>query len=120
RRASSGERAAKAAAEAATTGGQRMIRVWERMKRIIPNNPSSAAAAAASDAADAAGGNNEFLPEACHRSHLSQSLSAGLIPADQRGPSWIAMACSDPEDDLINRTSYSQLKERAASAPPTA
>ncbi|CAI5483865.1 unnamed protein product [Closterium sp. Yama58-4] len=99
-----------------------MIRVWERMKRIIPSNPSSAAAASASDATAAASGDSSsnFFPEACHRSHLSQSLLAGLIPADQRGPSWIAMACSDPEDDLINRTSYTLLKERAASAPPTA
>ncbi|CAI5482313.1 unnamed protein product, partial [Closterium sp. Yama58-4] len=32
----SGRQAAMVAAEAAATGGQRMVRMWERLKRIMP------------------------------------------------------------------------------------
>eukprot|EP00271_Cylindrocystis_brebissonii_P022829 TRINITY_DN893_c0_g1_i1.p1 TRINITY_DN893_c0_g1~~TRINITY_DN893_c0_g1_i1.p1 ORF type:complete len:1193 (+),score=268.35 TRINITY_DN893_c0_g1_i1:794-4372(+) len=95
-RAASGVRAAMKAAEAAATGSKRMKKVWEKMKVIVAHKHQE----------------GESGPPAqlkLEGSTLSTALRQGEIPAEQRGTAWMAVACANPEEDLLPRSRYAQL-----------
>eukprot|EP00850_Spirogloea_muscicola_P012537 SM000081S22671 [mRNA] locus=s81:471709:478152:- [translate_table: standard] len=91
-RKTSGVRAAIAAAEAADTGGKRMKRVWEKMRRIILGSRK----------ADA-----DKLLEV---NVLSDLLRKGEIQGTKMGSTWVALAERDADaNDLMSRTRYKDL-----------
>lgn len=91
-RTTSGVRAAKAAAVAAATGGHRITRVWEKMKGMLKHSKP-----------DDKGGK---LPAG---SSLSNRLRLGVIPPEDRGKTWVALACSTIEDNPLSRSRYQHL-----------
>ncbi|CAI5959390.1 unnamed protein product, partial [Closterium sp. NIES-65] len=140
---SSGVEAAMVAAEAAVSGGRQMMRMWERMRRIMP----SAGGVDVEDPTQSASpGSHPHLddhapdsgtPHHHHNQHhhaqqqagqgeqqlpvvgpeLLAALAKGKVKGEQRAKTWLAIACADPEDEIMSRRNYRNLlKQPSVSA----
>ncbi|CAI5515698.1 unnamed protein product [Closterium sp. Naga37s-1] len=140
---SSGVEAAMVAAEAAVSGGRQMMRMWERMRRIMP----SAGGVDVEDPTQSASpGSHPHLddhapdsgtPHHRHNQHhhaqqqagqgeqqlpvvgpeLLAALAKGKVKGEQRAKTWLAIACADPEDEIMSRRNYRNLlKQPSVSA----
>ncbi|CAI5478076.1 unnamed protein product [Closterium sp. Yama58-4] len=142
---SSGVEAAMVAAEAAVSGGRQMMRMWERMRRIMPSaggvdveDPTQSASPGSHPHLD------DHAPDVStphhhhnhhHHHHAQQqagqgeqqaivvgpellaALAKGQVTGEQRAKTWLAIACADPEDEIMSRRNYRNLlKQPSVSA----
>ncbi|CAI5502644.1 unnamed protein product [Closterium sp. Naga37s-1] len=140
---SSGVEAAMVAAEAAVSGGRQMMRMWERMRRIMPSagggdleDPTQSASPGSHPHLDDHAPDNS-TPHHHHNHHhhaqqqagqgeqqlpvvgpeLLAALARGQVKGEQRAKTWLAIACADPEDEIMSRRNYRNLlKQPSVSA----
>ncbi|CAI7770275.1 unnamed protein product, partial [Closterium sp. NIES-53] len=139
---SSGVEAAMVAAEAAVSGGRQMMRMWERMRRIMPSaggvdveDPTQSASPGSHPHLDDHAPDSS-TPHHHHNHHHAQqqagqgeqqlpvvgpellaALAKGQVKGGQRAKTWLAIACADPEDEIMSRRNYRNLlKQPSVSA----